>query len=735
MESGWLERLIGTRDNYDITIHIEPISIEASKVVLHNQIIKEQADLTMATMKGMPNPSLANKLADTTQFFNWLDRGEQRMFNVSIYVMPKARTKEQLDYLTKKCQADLGSVSILPKIPYWRMAPGVQSVIPLCTDKLCKTREFPTTSLAATFPFISSTPETEEEGMLIGHDKNNGNPIIRDLGKLTNLHCMILAKSGAGKSYTAKLLITRMLMDGTRVFIVDPSGEYLRMCEHYGGQIVKISRDSETIINPLDLFGEKFADKRISLIGLFSVLCGGLSPAGEGALDKALKETYRRCCISEDYSDEDIAKMRPPRMSNLLAVLEEQLEEANGRWMSDNKRTLQALVTRVGRYCKGGVYSFVDRHTELSMDSPFIVFDIKDLPDEVKPVYMYLMLDFITNRARNDLERKAIVIDEGWSLLNQERSAEHLLWLIKNSRKFNTGMMFITQEINDLLDSKAGQSILANTAIKILLSQDSATITLLSDVLHLNMKERNLLTMAQKGEGLLILENSLRVPIAINASPKEHELITTHPDEVREIEAKKNGNGKPKESQPEAKPYDGDDDIEAALDSYSKYDASKPLYKVSELTPDQVDFFRERGYCKVSKNPFGKGGNEEYLVMPRSNEKSEHAFFVRVVEQEVRKYTDKVEVYEVADPDVVFKCPMGDIAVEVETGKRITSAEEKRIRFERLKGEYADVIVLVTDKYQKEIYDKYARAITRTQIQDTIRAYFESEAVNGGAVS
>jgi len=224
VESGWLDRLISTRDNYDITIHIEPSSIESAKVMLHNQIIKEEADYSVATTKGMPNPSLENKLHDTKEFFNWLDRGEEKLFSVGIYVMCKAQNKDQLDYLTNKCKADLNSVSIIPKVPYYRMAQAMQSVIPLGVDKLKRTREFPTSTLAATFPFMSSTPEIEQEGILLAHDRNNSNPIIRDLGKLSNLHTMILAKSGAGKSYTAKLLISRMLMRGTRTFIIDPSG-------------------------------------------------------------------------------------------------------------------------------------------------------------------------------------------------------------------------------------------------------------------------------------------------------------------------------------------------------------------------------------------------------------------------------------------------------------------------------------------------------------------------------
>ena len=717
VDSGWIEKLISTRDDYDISIHIEPTSIEATKVMLHNQIIKEQADYTIATMKGMPNPSLANKLSDTKEFFNWLDRGQERLFNVSIYVMCKAHSMDQLDYLTDKCKADLNSVSIIPKIPYYRMAQGMQSVIPLGTDKMRKSREFPTSALAATFPFISSTPEIEHEGILLAHDRNNGNPIIRDLGNLTNLHFMILAKSGSGKSYTAKLLITRMLMDGTKVFIVDPSGEYIRMCEHYGGQVIKISRDSETIINPLDLFGEKFADKRISLMGLFSIISGGLSPSFEGSLDKALKETYWRNGISEDVSDEDIAKIQPPKMSHLLAVLNEQLGEAQKYRMYDNKRTLQALVTRIEKYCKGGVYSFVDRQTNMDANQPFIVFDIKDLPDEVKPMYMYLILDFITNRAKEDLERKSIVIDEGWSLLNQEKSAEHLLWLIKSSRKFNTGMTFITQEVNDLIGSKVGESILANAATKILLAQDSATITALGEVLHLNMKERNFLVTAKKGDGLLVLENTIRVPVSIKASPKEHELITTHPDEVKMIEMKAAAN---------------DNATTESIAEPPALDLTKPMYKASDLPREAVEKLRNEGYDLVKRNPYGSGGNVKWLVKTRKNEGPDHALFVRVIESEIRKYTDKIEVFEVANPDLVFDCPIGKVAVEVETGLRKDSAEQMRMRFERLKSEHADVLVLVSDKYLKDDYGEYAKTITRTQIQDAIKSYFENGAIGGG---
>lgn len=729
VDSGWIEKLISTRDNYDITIHIEPTSIEATKVMLHNQIIKEQADYTIATAKGMPNPSLANKLSDTKEFFNWLDRGQERLFNVSVYVMCKAHSMEQLDYLTDKCKADLNSVSIIPKIPYYKMAQGMQSVIPLGTDKVKKAREFPTSALAATFPFISSTPEIEHDGILLAHDRNNGNPIIRDLGNLSNLHFMILAKSGSGKSYTAKLLITRMLMDGNKVFIVDPSGEYIRMCKHYGGQVIKISRESETIINPLDLFGEKFADKRISLMGLFSIISGGLSPSFEGSLDKALKETYWRNGISEDVSDEDIAKIQPPKMSNLLAVLNEQLDNATKYRAYDTKRTIQALVTRVEKYCKGGVYSFVDRQTNIDISKPFIVFDIKDLPDEVKPMYMYIILDFITNRAKEDLERKAIVIDEGWSLLNQEKSAEHLLWLIKSSRKFNTGMTFITQEVNDLLGSKAGESILANTATKILLAQDSASISLLGDCLHLNMKERNFLVSAKRGDGLLVLENAIRVPISVRASPKEHDLITTNPEELKEI-AMKNSTAVVEITK---------EDISESAKGNGKttpyaYDSNKFMYKVSDISPDIVRRLKDEGYAEIRKNPYGDGANERYLVKAGPNESNDHAFFVRVVEQEVKMYTKDVKLYNTAGPDVVFSTPMGYVAVEVETGKHKGTEEERAEKFRRLKEDYYSYVILVAYSEFKPEYEKWGKTITRTQLQDTIKSYFNSNALGNGGV-
>jgi type IV secretory pathway VirB4 component len=412
------------------------------------------------------------------------------------------------------------------------MAQAMQSTIPLGMDKLKKSREFPTSTLAASFPFISSTPPIETDGILLGHDRNTLNPIVKDLSKLSNSHVMILAKSGAGKSFTAKLLITRMLMGGTKVFIVDPNGEYLRLCQHYGGQKITLSRESETVINPLDMLGEDYADKRLSLIGAFSIMCGGLTPRGEGIVDKTIRKAYANKGITEDKRT--WAK-EPPTISDVLELLEAESKKAQKSNDTAHRKEVESLIARIGRYAKGGVYGFVDRQTRIDANSEFVVFDINELPDEVKPLYMYIVLDFIVNRTKDDLERKAIVVDEGWSLLNNPKTAERLLWMIKASRKFNTGMIFITQEVNDLIGNKAGESILANTAVKVLLSQDSTVIDPLAEIIHLNSKERNLLTIARKGEGILIVENTVRVPIIIKASPQEHDLITTHPDELKMI--------------------------------------------------------------------------------------------------------------------------------------------------------------------------------------------------------
>jgi hypothetical protein len=494
--------------------------------------------------------------------------------------------------------------------------------------------------------------------------------------------------------------------------------------------VLRISRDSETIINPLDLCGEDYTDKRISLMGLFSILCGGLSPPLEGALDKALKETYFRKGITEIR---ETWSSPPPTMGDLLEVLKECMRDAQRSRSFDNKRTIQALMTRVEKYCKGGVYSFVDRQTKIDADSPFIVFDIKDLPDEVKPLYMYIVLDFITNRASNDLERKMIVVDEGWSLLNQEKSAEHLLWLIKASRKFNTGITFITQEVNDMLGSKAGESILANTATKILLAQDNTSIMLLSEVLHLNLKERNLLTVAKKGDGLLILENITRVPISIKASPAEHDLITTNPDELRKMiqgktEAKEESiSGFDKSKVIRIDPNGNMEVIHLAPKDDGEFDIRKGFFRKSDLTKPQIEQCLADGYDEVYKSQFSDSGPQYYLVKARNNESSDHAFFCHVVVNEAWKHSGDVRINETDGPDVVFSAPCGRIAVEIETGSSNRSENEMRSKFEKLANEYYDFIILITDKGLRKEYEKYGRAITRTEIRGAVAEYFKAK--------
>jgi hypothetical protein len=724
VEKGFLDKIISSNENYDISINIEPFPIDFMLIQLNNELKKQKADMYTDSIKNIVNPSLEIKYAATRKTLEELQKGKQKLFNVSLYINCKTKpldyykisdeeiknlksnihkkekntdlvlnklienkqlekAKQDLDLLTKKINSELNSIMIQPSVPLFRQAEAYQSVMPFANDTLKLQRNIATEALSAFFPFTSPFLTAEAEGIMLGLNKNKI-PFIRDIYKLTNANGLILATSGGGKSYFTKLLLTRLFLQGTKILIIDPQGEYAAITKACDGEIITISKDSQTIINPLDLMGHSYEDKRLSLVDLFKIMFGDLSEIQRAVLDRAVDETYQAKYIDKN-SDPD---RNPPKISDLYNQLVEMSKK-----QENMESTYTALINRLYVYTEKGVFGFLDRQTNINFKNDFVCFNIGFMPKQVKPVVMFLVLDYIYNRMKKDLDRKLLVLDEAWSVLARAEEEGYVFEIVKTCRKFNLGLLMITQDVADLVNSKAGHAALANSSYTFLLKQKPAVISSVGKVFNLSKPEKTFLLTCNVGNGLLILDNEHQ-ELEIKASDAEHEIITTNPDEILEQEKKKS---KPTLSEKEN--YD------------IKLDINRDYYESSTLKIEERQYLLKHGYCIGRFHDFNiPGPIREYFVKERKPEGLLHSFVVSLAFDYIKNKTEKVERKLSVEADIIFEDKQGKKwAVEIETGINYKE-HRKRIdeKFVNLKNKYGSrIILLLTDLKKANRYAKY----------------------------
>jgi type IV secretory pathway VirB4 component len=516
-----LDKIISSNDDFDISIHIEPFSIETMMILLNKELQKQRADLYAEEIKKSINPSLEIKYKDTRKVLEELQKGTEKLFNVSLYINCKGKTKEDLNLLTKKVESELNSIMIVPNTPLFRQIPAYKSMIPIAKDDLKAKRNITTQALSAFFPFTSPFLTVEPDGVMLGLNKNKV-PYIKDIFGLSNANGIILATSGSGKSYFTKLLISRQLLNNTKVMVIDPQSEYTGLVSHCKGELITISRHSDTIINPLDLMGHDYIEKRLALMDIFTIMFGELSEVQKSILDRAINETYAQKNITADHYTEN----KPPTLGHLYKTLKAMEHKAS----TIERVTYTSLLNRLYMYTDG-VFGFLNRQSQINFKNDFVCFNIGDMPKQVKPVVMFLILDYVYMKMKQSKERKLLVIDEAWSLLGKAEEATYIFEIVKTCRKFNLGLLLITQDVADLINSKAGHAVLANTAYSFLLRQKPAVIDSVVRTFNLSDMEKEYLLTATQGKEILILDNEHQ-ELEVVASGKEHELITTNPDEI-----------------------------------------------------------------------------------------------------------------------------------------------------------------------------------------------------------
>ena len=699
VEIGFLDKIITLNGIFDISIFIEPIPIETMMVMLNKELQKQRADLYATELKSKINPSLEIQFQDTKSVLESLQKGIEKLFFVSFYINCKARNQEELDLITKKAEAELNAMMIIPKRAFFRMKAGLKSTIPFGENELAVKRNITTKALSAFFPFTSQFLQLNPSGVWLGVNKNDV-PIIKDIFKLNNPNGLVLSSSGGGKSYWAKLFIIRQLLNGIKVMIIDPQGEYKKLIMTFEGQIINFSRKSKTVINPLDLLGHDYAEKRLSLMDLFPIMLGGMSEIQKAVMDKALTLTYERKGITNDPKT---WKNEPPILEDLLNELERLSKQAT----IIEKETYRSIINRLSMFVDG-VFSFFNRQTNLDFNNQLVGFIIGDMPRQAKPVNMFLILDFVYMKMRKDLERKLLVIDEAWSLLGRAEDSEYIFEIVKTSRKFNLGLLLITQDVGDLLTSRASSAILQNSSYKLLMRQEAAVIENVVTTFNLSDSEKEKLLTANVGEGILLMENE-HTELRSIASKEEHLLITTNADELLSIEESN-------EAQDNAqKPI-----VEIKVDEDLGY------YAKRNLNDDEIKFLLQKKYVLSSHVPLGGGRQETYLLKPASWESNAHFFLIKAVEEYLLQFTKNVKTFDTTKPDIVFQAGKKRIAIEIETGTVLKNKERMDEKIRALNKSYDDWFFVVTHSDLAYSYSKLGKTFTRKNVCKQIRGYFRN---------
>lgn len=525
LNAGWLESLINITEPFNICLYFYPLDTQTALKELEKQLARISAQIYEREEAGkVRSPELEAAYKNIEELRDLLVQAEEKLLDVCLYITIFSPDKRELDFKTDKIIKTLESELVTVKTVIFQQKDGFFSTTPLFLDKLKVSYKLNSSTLSSFFPFISSEL-IEDEGIFFGINLQNRGLVILNRWKYENPHLVILARSGAGKSYTAKLEVMRNLMVGTDVLILDPENEYLSIAELYGGSFIPLSLGSEKSFNPFDLppvlpheepesiYKEHVAD----LLNLCQLLMARKLSAEELAiLDQAINQTYSSFNI---LPNQDFSKIeRFPTLNDLEKIL--------GSLVGGEE-----LAANLYPYTQGNFSGFINRPTTIEMNKRLICFGFKDLPDILRPLGMFVVLNYILNRVRRELKRRLVIIDEAWWLMKQEAGANFLLNTIKRGRKYNLAVTNITQDVEDFLNSPMGRPIITNSALVLLMKQSPVTIDICEKVFSLTSKEKQFLLQAERGQGLIIA-GLKKVPVYILGSFAEDQIIRTRPEQL-----------------------------------------------------------------------------------------------------------------------------------------------------------------------------------------------------------
>jgi conjugal transfer ATP-binding protein TraC len=527
LSSNWLSFIVQAEGALDLSMFIYPIDSETILKKLKSKVGEIGSQMAINQEKGMVrDPMLETAYGDVEGLRDQLMQGTERYFRFALYFTLYADDLKELDKNSSTLESALGAKLIVTKRALMQTQDGFNSTLPLGLDELDVGNNMNTSPLSTAFPFVSSDL-TGNDGILYGINRHNNSLILFDRFAMENANAVVFAKSGAGKSYAVKLEVLRSLMVGTEVIIVDPENEYKHLADAVGGTYLSVSLNSNSRINPFDLpiaiEGEDNADvlrsSIVNLLGLFSLMLGKLNPTEEALMDKALWQTYAKKDIT---AETDFRTAEYPTMNDLVEIL-------------SNMVGAESLAQRLTKFTEGTFAGLFNQPTNVVLNNQLVVFSIRDLEEELRPVAMYIVLGYIWNVVRSELKRRILVLDEAWIMMQHEDSARFVFGMAKRARKYYLGLSTITQDVADFMASPYGKPIVTNSSIQLLLKQSPAAINIIAETFFLTEGEKYLLLESEVGEGIFFA-GLKHAAIKIYASYVEDQIITTDPKQLLEIE-------------------------------------------------------------------------------------------------------------------------------------------------------------------------------------------------------
>ncbi|MEX0895655.1 MAG: ATP-binding protein [Patescibacteria group bacterium] len=519
---GWLNMLVNFNHNLDISYHIEHVDPQLALPKLNRKITElESTKRTMLKEGKVIGAELLDPLESAMELKDKIQRGQEKLFQISIYMGLSAHSLDELNKITTMLETVMASRLFYTKTATFQQLEGLQSLLPRGENQLEQRRNLDSSSAALTFPFVSSEL-VQESGILYGINRSNNSLVIVDRFQLTNANSIIFAQSGSGKSYTAKVEILRQLMQGTKVIAIDPEREYSQLARSVEGSYIKLSANSREKINPFEFSlishsGENGLAEHIQpLTEIISLMAGTLSGEERAVVDKAIIQTYKQFGITllkKQYNQTP----QFPVLRDFFTVLQSMNQDD--------------LCHRLERFVTGSLSSVFSNQTNIELDNRLVVFDIKDLDESLRQIMMLTVANFVHTQVRQTPQKRMLVIDEGWLLLQHEESARFISGLVRRARKHYLGVTIISQQASDFLSSHYGRAIASQSSLRILMKQDTTTIKRVAEEFSLSEYEQHFLLTCDRGEALIIADQN-HVALKIVASEKEHPLLTTDPREL-----------------------------------------------------------------------------------------------------------------------------------------------------------------------------------------------------------
>jgi len=533
LTTAWFSPVINLDTPMDIGFHLHPVETGLILKQLRKKVTEVQAELAEREEKGLiRDPALETAFQDIETLRDRLQTAQERMFKLGLYLTIYGDSQKEIKETETTLRSILEARLIYIKPALYQQREGFHASSPSGLDQLQVYTPMNTEPLSSIFPFVSFDLSSNE-GILYGVNRHNNSLILFDRFSLENANEVIFGKAGSGKSYAIKLEILRSLMLGVDVIVIDPENEYRFLSDAVGGSFFNISLASSNHINPFDLPTPREDEKPedvlrsnvLNLVGLLRIMLGGLTPEEDAIIDQALTETYAAKDIVPE-TDPTLWRERIPLMQDFETILE-------------GMEGGESLVRRVRKFTKGTFAQFFNQPTNISMEKPFVVFGIRDMEDELRPMAMFVIMRYIWNKVRSELKKRILVVDEAWWLMQREDGASFLFGMAKRARKYWLGVTTVTQDVNDFMKSAYGQPIITNSSLQVLMKQSPATIEVVQKIFNLTEEEKYLLLEAEVGEGIFFAGQK-HVAIKTVASYTEDQIITTTPEEVLKIrEAKK----------------------------------------------------------------------------------------------------------------------------------------------------------------------------------------------------